>query len=160
MPPVERLRRALLALAVVAALALPSSAAAAIVPGKSIGGIALSMSQAKVRATLGKPSSIQRGTNDFGPWTNYVYAKYTVHFQGNTQVTQIDTTSAAERTASGVGVGSTKAQVRAALRGEKCEGPANAGHCYLGEFLPGARITDFTFRNGRVAFVVVGIVID
>ena len=90
----------------------------------------------------------------------FYYPAYQATFQGNITLTQIETTSPKERTASGIGVGSTRAQVRAALSGETCEGTATAGHCYLGAFEPGARVTDFTFRNGRVSRVVLGIVID
>jgi hypothetical protein len=50
--------------------------------------------------------------------------------------------------------------VRAAIRGVKCEGPVATGHCYLGTFVAGARVTDFFLRNGRVSRVIVGVVID
>ena len=83
-----------------------------------------------------------------------------MHFQGNSAVTQVDTSLVKERTPSGVGVGSTRAQVRAGVKGVKCEGPVDAGHCYLGKFVPGAHVTDFFLRNGKVWRVIVGIVID
>jgi len=146
--------------AVVVALALALPAGSTIVPQVSIGGVKLGMTQAKVRSVLGKPKSTKRGSNDFGPYAIFYYPGYQVNFQGVTNVTQIDTTTPKERTVSGLGVGSTKAQVQAKLTGEKCEGPRAGGHCYLGKFLPGAHVTDFSFRNGKVWNVTVGIVID
>jgi hypothetical protein len=148
------------AVIVAVALALPVAAESTIVPQVGIGGVRLGMSQAKVRATLGKPISVTRGSNDFGPYATFKYNGYRVHFQGLTAVTQVETTTPKEKTASGLGVGSTKAQVQAKLSGVKCEGPRAGGHCYLGQFLPGKHITDFSFRNGRVWNVTVGIVID
>ncbi|MDQ5821418.1 MAG: hypothetical protein M3540_08260 [Actinomycetota bacterium] len=151
------MRTSILAVTLGAALACCASpAGAAIVPQRSIAGVSLEMTKAQVRARLGQPPRIRRGTNDFGSWTQFVYPRVEVTFQGGNSATGLQTTSPRERTARGAGVGSTKAQLRARVKGLKCE----PGHCYLGSFLPGKRVTDFFLRNGRVTRIVVGFVID
>ena len=70
------------------------------------------------------------------------------------------TTSPLEQTASGVGVGSTKAQVKAGVPNVTCKNESGFKHCFVGEFLPGRTVTDFRLRNGRVSAVSIGFVID
>ncbi len=142
------------------ALGASAAAAAAIVPQRGIAGVSLGMSQARVRAVLGPPVRVVRGSNVFGRYTEFRYRGLSVAFQGNTAVTGIDTTRRRERTATGVGVGSTEAQVKARVRGVRCKTEFGFRHCFVGAFLPGRRVTDFVIRRGRVARVTVGFVID
>ncbi len=146
--------------AVVALSALTASAYAALAPQRGMAGIELGMSRAEVRAELGKPLAAIRGRNEFGPFLEFRYPfLLRVIFQGNEQVTAIETRGRRERTASGVGVGSGLREVRRLVRGVRCDGGRD-GHCFLGSFVPGRRVTDFFLRGGRVTRVIVGFVID
>ena len=118
------------------------------------------MSQEKVRSVLGKPTSVKRGSNDFGNYTIFKYGGLRVSFQGNGGVTSISTTRAGERTVRGIGVGSTEAQVKAKVRGVKCRTDGGFRYCYVGRFGAGQRVTNFWIKKGRVARVDVGVVID
>ncbi len=153
------MRRALLG-AVAAALALAAVAGATIVPQKGIAGVNLGMSKSAVRSLLGSPASAKHAKNDFGPCTQFRYAGLVVTFQGNTSVTSVSTTRKSERTASGVGVGSTEAQVKAKVKGVKCKTESGFRHCFVGSFRPGKIVTDFSIKRGRVTLVDVGRVID
>jgi len=145
--------------AAVAALA-GSTAGAAIVPQQGVGGIKIGMTQAKVRSVLGKPTSVKRGSNDFGKYTIFRYAGLRADFQGNTSLTSVSTTRRSERTAAGIGVGSTEAQVKAKIKGVKCVTDSGFRHCYLGKFRAGRRVTDLAIKRGKVSRVNVGVVID
>ena len=152
--------RALAAVIAVSALLVAASAGATIVPQKGIAGVRLGMSQAKVRSVLGKPASTKHGTNDFGAYTTFRYRGLTFTFQGNLALTSMSTTRRSEKTATGVGVGSTEAQVRAGVKGVTCKTEFGSRHCYLGAFLIGRRVTDFFIKHGRVTRVNVGRVLD
>ena len=145
---------------VTCALAFAGSAAASIVLGRSIAGVTLGMSQAQVRGKLGKPVKVVHAKNEFGSYTEFRYAGYVVDFQQNATVTGIITTIARDRTPAGIGVGSLWSQVRSKVPHVSCQGNATLGDCHVGQLLPGRRVTDFFFKNGKVNRVVVGIVLD
>jgi hypothetical protein len=148
------MRRALVVM--ICALVFPAGAGATIVVQKGIAGVRLHMTKAQVRARLGRPPHVQTGHNDFGRYTNFLYPRVRVTFQSGARVTGMRTTSPLERTATGLGVGSTKAKVKAGVPGARCE----AQQCVVGRFTPGTVVTSFLLEHGRVRAVVVGIVID
>jgi hypothetical protein len=150
-----------LAAACLAALLLPSAAAALIQVDRGIAGARLTNSQAEVRAALGKPVRIIRDRNIFGPTLTYRYrGGITVFFQGRRNVTAVFTTGRGDRTRRNVGVGSTEQEVRNRVPGVTCDSVSGVRSCHTNEFLPGQRVTDFRIRNGRVNRVAVSFVID
>jgi hypothetical protein len=153
-------RVAVLVTALVVALALTSAAPARIVVQKGIAGVQLRMTRAQVQTRLGKPPKVRNGTNIFGRWTEFLYPRVRVTFQSGPLVTALRTTSARERTARGVGPGSTEAQVRARVAHVRCKTDGGFRHCWVGQFLPGKLVTDFHIRRGRVSAVVIGYVLD
>jgi hypothetical protein len=152
------MRRAALLLAVVAAFAATAGpAGATIVLGRSIAGAELGMTRAEIRGVLGEPRSITRGSNEFGPYRVFHYFRLDVTFQGNTNATAVKTWRKRERTANGIGVGSTKRQLRNRISGVRCEGRV----CSKGRFVPGGRVTVFRLsQTNRIASVTVAFVID
>jgi hypothetical protein len=149
-------------LALVAALALPSQAAALIQIDQGIAGARIGNSQAQVRAALGEPDLVKTGTNDFGPWRQYYYAGgIRVFFQGDGDVTSVTTLGRGDRTTKGIGVGNTEKALRAKHKGLKCETfEGSFRSCSTGSGEPGERLTAFFISKGRITRVVVGIVID
>ena len=153
-----RMRR--VGIALVGALVLAGSAQAAIVPQQGIGGARLGMTQQAVKAALGAPTAVRRGSNEIGSYLTLTYPSVQVTFFGGPKATSIVTRSSKQRTARGVGVGSTAAQVAAAVPGARCATESGYRHCYVGAWQPGRKVSDFTIRNGRVTRVTVGYVID
>ena len=150
----------LAAACVLAVLASAAAASAAIVPQRGIAGVRLEMTKAQVRAVLGAPRRAVHGSNEFGSFTIYRYRGLRVTFQGNRRVTDVFTTRPGERTARGVGVGSTEGEVRAKVAGVRCRSESGFRHCFVGRFLPGRRVTDFRIKRGHVTSVDIGFVID
>ena len=157
-----RLRRVAIALAAgAAALSVPASAQALIQVDRGISGVRLTNSQAEVRAALGKPRQVIRDRNIFGPTLTFRYrGGITVFFQGRRNVTAVFTTGRGDRTARGVGVGSSEAAVRRKVRGVRCETTFGTRSCHTGRFTVGEVITDFLIRNGKVTRVSIGRVFD
>jgi hypothetical protein len=155
------MRALILLVSLAAALVVAAApAGAAIVPQKGIAGAELRMTKAQVRAKLGAPKRIVHGKNDFGRYTNFVYARVTVLFQSGSRVTAVRTNSPLERTAAGVGVGSSEAKVKSGVPGVKCATLSGARQCVIGVFKPGRVVTVFQIEKGHVGTVVVGIVVD
>ena len=152
---------AVLAAALVAPLGAPAAAQALIQVDRGIAGARLGNSRAEVRAALGAPSSTRSGTNDFGPFLQWSFrGGITVGFQGRREVSSVSTTGRGDRTRRNVGVGSTEAQVKARVRGVRCETIVGSRSCHTGRFTIGEVITDFQIRNGKVTRVSIGRVFD
>jgi hypothetical protein len=153
-------------LAVLAALlAVPPAASAAIVPQEGIRGVKLDMPVAEVRATLGRPTRFRTVRNEIlGKVREWRYGLTVVTFNStaaDATVVSIDTRSRAERTAAGIGVGSTRAAVRGKVPDTRCLVEFSYDHCFVGAWRPGQVVTDFAIdRRGRVSRVVVGRVLD
>jgi outer membrane protein assembly factor BamE (lipoprotein component of BamABCDE complex) len=144
----------------VVALAVVSSASGMIVLQRGMAGVAVGMTKAKVRATLGRPTKVLNAKNEFGKFTQFDYVSVTVLFQSGSRVTALRTRNSSERTSAGVGVGSRESDVRTKVPKVKCANEVGFHHCYVGIFKPGHVITDFLIRKGRVSLVVVGRVLD
>jgi hypothetical protein len=153
-------RRFLAACMLLFAMAVCSAASAAIVPQHSIAGVTLGMTEAKVKAKLGAPTHIRAGTNDFGNWRQLVYKHVTVTFQSGKKATALTTRSVKERTAKGVGVGSTRAALRKRVRGLTCKKELGLDHCWAGRWQAGRVVTDFRLAKGRVTQVTIAYVLD
>jgi hypothetical protein len=142
------------------ALALPASAAARIVPQRGIAGANLDMTQPQVRAKLGKPDKVRHPTSPiFGQYTTWFYGGTSVDMFRNQdgKVFNVSTTSKTERTAAGVGIGSTAASVKKNVKRSQCD----KQHCWVGRFEGGNKVTDFRLSaKGRVTRVTIGYVLD
>jgi hypothetical protein len=148
-----------LAAAVAALLVVAPAADALIQVDRGIAGARIGNSQAQVRAALGAPTRVNRGTNDFGRFVVFRYAAgLQVTFQDG-GVSTASTTGLGDRTAKGVGVGSTEAAADR-VSGVRCESIGGDRICHTNEFAGGQRVTSFIIRGGKVARVDVGVVFD
>lgn len=121
-------------------------AVATIRPQHGMSRVVLGMTKAQVRARLGAP--IGNGAGRF------YYARVWVGFRLG-RVAEITTTRSTERTASGIGVDSSEADVRRAYPSVVCAPSAGFRRCRLGSGKPGSRATDFLLGHGRVLQVTV-----
>ncbi len=167
MRPVRRLLTASLVAASLTALFVSAASARVqtLVPQSSIRGVKVGMVASQVRSKLGRPDSNRTLADPILGKTRMMrFGLVEVRFRGvrsNSPVINISTTSKKERTASGIGVGSSERALRAALRGETCRTELGYRHCWLGQWKPGSLITDFSIsKSGRVTRLMLGIVID
>jgi len=153
-------------LACLALLLAPASSRALIVPQRGIGGISLKMTRAQVVRAKGTPDAERLVHNELiGRQRMIRYGRTRALFGGfrrTATVVTINTRDPAERTRSGVGVGSTVSEVRRRVRGIRCRAAFGTRSCFKGSFGPGERVTvfDVSADSGRVRLVTIGFVID
>ena len=117
------------AAALLGSLLLAVPAQAEITPGVGIAGVKVEDTQAQVRALHGEPSS----TGPSGENTAWHYSalSLTVIFRPAATAEHVLTLSPTERTATGVGPGSTVAEVQAAYPDITCQQFPDINDCYL-----------------------------
>jgi len=137
----------LVLLAVGAVLVLAPAAEAKVVVQESIAGVKLGMTSAQVRAVLGKPHHVTYKPDqvegsvkifDYGP-TDVILTR-----GAQAQVLRVKTTSRAQRTSNGIGVGSTRAAIKRAFPRATCVERI----CAIGD--PAATTTFHLTTSGRV----------
>ena len=152
----------LLALAVNGASASLPAKAQALVPQRSLAGVKIGMIASQVRAVLGRPSSNKVSVRPIlGKVRTMDFGATEVLFRGTAAtapVNTISTSSHGERTAQGVGVGSTEAQLVAKLSGEHCLTELGYRHCFIGKWSKGFVVTDFSIANRRVTLITLGVI--
>jgi hypothetical protein len=152
-------------------------AALAVVPGTALAApnnvikvdvginrIKIGFSEAKVLKKMGtSPKRVQTGTNDFGSYRILVFGKrFKVTILDQRGVTRMSTMSGAQRTFDGIGVGSTRQQVRAAyaVMCERVPGQPGQQVCLTHEPAAGETATTFRMQNKVVSQVDVLTVVD
>lgn len=145
------------ALACAALAVVPVVAQAAIVPGRSVAGVQLGATTAQVRATLGAPDA---GSNIL----NYRYIARRglgVYFIAG-KAYEITVVKGPQKTAKGIGIGSTRAAVTTAYPKATCAKAVTGVRtfeCTLpGRFAGRATRTVFTTKSGKVSEITVGYV--
>src|SRR5437667_1078540 len=106
-----------------AVLVFAAAAHATIRPQRGMSGVALGMTKAQVRARLGAPVGSGGG--------RFYYARVWVGFRLG-RVVEVTTARSSERTASGIGVDSSEADVRGAYPSVVCAPFGGFRRCRLG----------------------------
>lgn len=131
------------------------AASALIVPKESIAGIELKMTRAEVKEKKGQPDRIVHGSNDLGPFTEFIYknavGKLKATFQVNPNVTWISTNREKQKTAEGIHAGSPESALHDAYPRLHC---ATIGevfrHCWTGHMSgpKAGRVTSYRIEIG------------
>jgi hypothetical protein len=130
-------------LAVVTALALPAAAMARIVVNRGMFGVSLGETKTQVRHQLGAPSHVYGQS----PGVVWFYERRNLHLGWllkNQHLTMLLTTNPKQRTRAGVGVGSSKRDVKRLVQGVRC--------ATTEPFTPGADCTVTSLATGRTTF--------
>src|SRR5947209_5999653 len=106
------------ALTIILTLAFPALAGARIVVNQSIAGVNLGESKQQVRSHLGAPAAVGHS----GGATQWIYgARALLVGLSNGRVVEVYTKNPSQKTASGIGVGSSQAAVKSRIKGVKCQ---------------------------------------
>jgi hypothetical protein len=130
-----------------------------IVPSTELAGVHLLMSVAGVEHVLGAPKSIRSIPDEIqGSVRRMDYGRTKVYLSATADGTvfSVTTTDRRQKTAGGVGVGSSRASVTRKVSGARCTARA----CVVGQELAGRRVTRFSLSKGRVTRVTLGFVVD
>ena len=100
------------------------------------------MTRPEVKDKKGDPDRIIHGTNDFGPYTQFIYknaaGKLMATFQGNMGATGVWTNRETQKTAEGVHVGSPESALHDAYPHLRCRTESSDfRHCWTGRFRAG-----------------------
>ena len=138
---------------------------APIVPQASIRGVALGMTPSEVRAALGAPTASGVSPNPIiGKVRIWRYAGLRIMFdsvRAGRTVLAVTSTSRADRTGAGVGVGSREEDVQRLVRGVRCTTRYGYRSCMVGGGKAGQIATDFSISGaGKVSRVTLSRVID
>jgi hypothetical protein len=154
-----------MAAAAVVSLYVAGPVAAVIVPGQGMAGITLRMTGSQVRTRLGEPTRITRTRGALGNLvTRLHYPQVDIDLQtltGHPVVIRILTARAGERTASGIGVGSSLIAVER-LRGVRCSREGAAHYCGIGNRAkPLSHFTMFWIgAKQRVTLIAVSLIVN
>src|SRR3954453_7148513 len=155
-------------------LLLAAPAGAVIVPGQGMAGVAARLGQCieYVVAEIGEPDKTFGKTEPTGEFVEtYTYDKLGIKvrfFRGPGECLVAGgffTPASKERTAEGVGKGTTRRTLKRKLKHVKCEtfrqGKRKIRSCHIGTFTPAKRVTEFRMTaKGRVGTISVRYVSD
>lgn len=130
-------------------------------PGRSVAGVRLGATAAQVRQVLGRPDAV-RPSELHGAWRRFVYRsrRLRVTIEDRGRVWNIRSLSPADRTAGGLGVGSTERQLRDGLPRLRCRAWGGSGarrtwRVCADDRSPVRPFTEFTLIHDRVVMVTV-----
>jgi hypothetical protein len=149
---------------VVSLIALAATANAKIDPAASIAGIEIGMTPSEVIAAKGRPD--RRGVIETNPFDvlRLRYGKTRAEFAGTgpgADVIRVSTTSPAQRTPKGAGVGWTEERLLREMPLVRCRNRGAGLFCFRGKIRTNRQLTFFHISNrtGRVSSVDVSLII-
>lgn len=141
----------------------PAGAETLIEPQRGIGGVYLGMREGRLMRALGRPDEERSKESFFGELVEARYRGLWVSTISGSAVVAVRTKDPRYRTESGVGVGSSEAEVRAGVAGVRCRTIAGGRGCSRGDArATGGRLTTFSLGlpGRRVTEVTVAAVVD